>query len=80
MSAWIRQTLDVAGRVQGVGFRPTLHRAAVRAGLGGWIQNRTSVVRMSLEGPPDAVRRFIRDLPSNAPPLARIDCVFPGPT
>jgi acylphosphatase len=30
----------ITGRVQGVGFRAFVERAAVRAGLSGWVRNR----------------------------------------
>lgn len=73
MSVWIRQTVDVRGVVQGVGFRPAVYRLAVRVGLGGSVQNRTGVVRIVLEGPADLVADFLRALPLRLPPRARID-------
>lgn len=65
--------MDVDGVVQGVGFRPTVYRLALLAGLGGSVQNRTGVVRIVLEGPTDRVDAFLRDLPARLPPRARID-------
>lgn len=73
LSNWIRKTVDVHGVVQGVGFRPAVFRLAHRAGFGGSVQNRTGVVRIVLEGPPDGVAAFFRDLPGRLPPRARID-------
>ncbi len=65
--------MDVRGVVQGVGFRPTVYRLALRAGLGGSVQNRTGVVRIVLEGPADRVESFLSGLPARLPPRARID-------
>ena len=73
MSAWIRETVDVRGIVQGVGFRPAVFRLARIAGLGGTVQNRTGVVRIVLEGEAGRVSAFLRDLPERLPPHARID-------
>ena len=65
--------MDIAGVVQGVGFRPVLYRLAAVAGLGGWVQNRSSSVRLALIGPPERIRSFLSDLSSHLPPNARID-------
>mgnify|MGYP002800741670 CR=1 FL=1 len=62
-----------AGIVQGVGFRPFLHRLAARLGLGGWARNTPAGVEMELEGPPDAIEAFIRALRTEPPPLAAVE-------
>jgi hydrogenase maturation protein HypF len=64
---------DITGVVQGVGFRPAVHGLAVAAGLGGWVQNRSSSVRLALIGPAERIRSFLSALPSRLPPHARID-------
>ena len=43
----IAKTVDLTGVVQGVGLRPTLFGYARRAGLGGWVQNRSGLGRAS---------------------------------
>jgi len=68
--------VDIAGVVQGVGFRPGLYHLARKAGLTGWIQNRAGTVRLALEGTPATVQEFLRTLPSNLPPNARIDKII----
>ena len=72
-STRLRLTCDIRGVVQGVGFRPALFRIATAAGLAGTVQNRTGTVRLVLEGAPDAVKRFLRDLPARLPANARLD-------
>lgn len=69
----IRAVYDLHGVVQGVGFRPTLYRMAQAAGLCGWIQNRSGSVRLALEGPEEAVDRFVAALPATLPAPARIE-------
>ncbi|HHQ42581.1 MAG TPA: carbamoyltransferase HypF, partial [Chromatiales bacterium] len=57
--------------MQGVGFRPFVHRLAARHGLAGWVQNRLGRVVVHAEGPPAALARFGEALVREAPPLAR---------
>ena len=65
--------LHVTGVVQGVGFRPFVHRLAVRYGLAGWARNESGEVFVEVEGPADALEAFARALRAEAPVLARID-------
>ena len=64
--------LRVTGIVQGVGFRPFVHRLAVRHELAGWVRNTAGDVRIAVEGVPESVAAFLRELTDQAPPLARI--------
>jgi hydrogenase maturation protein HypF len=68
----IRCRLTVRGLVQGVGFRPFVHRLAERYGLAGWVQNGPDGVTIEAEGSPDAVAAFRADLSRLAPALAVI--------
>jgi hydrogenase maturation protein HypF len=67
--------LHVTGVVQGVGFRPFVHRLAVRYGLGGWVQNAAGDVQIQVEGLPEDVSAFTQALWVETPPLARIESV-----
>jgi acylphosphatase len=66
----IRRRLTVHGRVQGVGFRYTLARAALSRGVAGWVSNRADgAVEAVLEGEQDAVEsvtRFAQEGPRGA--------------
>ncbi len=67
--------LRVAGVVQGVGFRPFVHRLAVRHALRGWVRNTTGDVEIAVAGELLELERFVTALRAEAPPLARIDRV-----
>ncbi len=62
----------VNGRVQGVGFRPTVYRHALAAGVGGWVLNTAGGVVIEAEGPEEAVARFRQLLSGSPPPRAVI--------
>ncbi len=65
--------LSVTGVVQGVGFRPFVHRLAARHGVDGWVRNAAGDVQIHAEGAARDLAAFVRDLGAEAPPLARIE-------
>ena len=65
--------VSVTGVVQGVGFRPFVHRLAARYGLKGWVRNEAGEVRIVVEGPRVQVEAFLGEIQTDPPPLARID-------
>ncbi len=65
----------VEGVVQGVGFRPFLHRLALRHGLTGWVRNAAGEVTVHLEGDDAGVQAFLQALRAEAPPLAQVMAV-----
>jgi hydrogenase maturation protein HypF len=68
--------LDVQGTVQGVGFRPTVHRLATELGLAGTVGNEAHGVVIRLRGGPRQLDAFLHRLQGpDRPPLARIDAV-----
>jgi hydrogenase maturation protein HypF len=70
-----RVAVRVDGTVQGVGFRPYVFLLAERLGLGGFVGNDVHGVFVEIEGVPEAVERFLEELPSRAPPLAHVETV-----
>ena len=57
----IRRRLVVHGRVQGVGFRYSVARAAQTRGVAGWVANRADgTVEAAFEGEPEAVESLVR--------------------
>lgn len=68
-----RLFLKIRGIVQGVGFRPFVHKLVRRCGLSGYIKNTSSGVELELEGERPALERFVVMLPEQAPVLAVIE-------
>ena len=68
-----RLCLKIRGIVQGVGFRPFVHKLVRRCGLSGYIKNTSSGVALELEGERPALERFVALLPEQAPMLAVIE-------
>jgi hydrogenase maturation protein HypF len=69
----VRVCIDVRGQVQGVGFRPFVHRLATGMALKGWVRNAGAGVEIEVEGARAEVERFLLRLRSDAPAAARID-------
>lgn len=59
------------GTVQGVGFRPTVYRAAASLGLRGYVRNDGSSVTVVVDDGDAFLERFMEDLP----PLAQVESV-----
>jgi hydrogenase maturation protein HypF len=78
VSQRIRTAVRVEGIVQGVGFRPFVYSLATSLGLGGLVGNDSDGVFAEVEGPPEAVEKFLLALERDAPPLARIERVTPA--
>lgn len=70
-----RLRIRVEGVVQGVGFRPHVHRLATAEGLAGHVHNDEHGVVIEVEGGSTGLDRFRRRLRDEAPVLARIERV-----
>ncbi len=67
-----RLRVTLRGAVQGVGFRPTVHRVATRLGLPGWVRNSNSGLMVEVEGTRNQVDEFLELLEAEQPPAAVI--------
>ncbi|MCV7197088.1 carbamoyltransferase HypF [Mycobacterium angelicum] len=74
-SGAVRQRFTVTGVVQGVGFRPFVHRIATDLGLAGFVGNDSGAVFLEVQGDAMRVHEFGRRLRAEAPPLAHITAV-----
>jgi hydrogenase maturation protein HypF len=66
-----RRRFRARGVVQGVGFRPFVHRLARETGVAGWVLNDGEGVLIEAEG--SELDRFAAGLVDSAPPLARLE-------
>ena len=67
----IHADIKIYGIVQGVGFRPFVHKNI--GGLAGNIRNTSFGALLALEGEETEIGRFLRELSENPPPLAYIE-------
>ncbi|HDN75931.1 MAG TPA: carbamoyltransferase HypF, partial [Acidilobales archaeon] len=66
--------LIITGIVQGVGFRPFIHRIAIKSNVKGYVRNvGGSEVEVFIEGTQDNISRFLELLVSEKPPPAFIE-------
>jgi len=65
--ATTRLRIALRGAVQGVGFRPFVHRLAGQLGLAGWVNNSPEGVWIEAEGPHPALEAFLLRLDTEKP-------------
>lgn len=70
-----RHRIRIEGVVQGVGFRPFVHRLAVELDLAGSVRNDSRGVIVDVEGPEEDLDAFTARLQMDAPPLAVIRAI-----
>ena len=75
----MRTKITVTGVVQGVGFRPFVHRLATELGLTGFVGNDAAAVFIEAQGPGQAIAELTRRLSAEAPPLALITGIRAAP-
>jgi len=68
----IRYKIFIKGRVQGVGFRPTIYRYAKEFNLSGFVCNKGSGVLIEIEGENKKIEEFIDKIKKHPPPRADI--------
>ncbi len=65
--------IRVRGVVQGVGFRPFVHRLARELELDGWVRNDGAGVEIVVRADKEALAALLARLESEAPPLAHVE-------
>jgi hydrogenase maturation protein HypF len=60
--------IRVRGQVQGVGFRPFVHRLAQELNLAGWVRNDGEGVHIEVEGTAQDIEALVVRLETEAPP------------
>ena len=68
-----RVLLRIRGKVQGVGFRPTIYRVVTARGCAGAIRNTPQGVFLDIEGPAGAVTEIVDEFRRIIPERARVD-------
>lgn len=71
----IHAEIRICGIVQGVGFRPFVHKAAEQFALRGFVRNTSYGADITVEGEAGAVDAFVSSLEVSAPRLAYIESV-----
>lgn len=71
----IARGIRIRGIVQGVGFRPFVHRLATRYGLKGTVLNDTEGVLVHVEGGDETIDNFVEAIEHEAPRPAQIDAI-----
>jgi hydrogenase maturation protein HypF len=73
-----RLALTVRGAVQGVGFRPFVHRLATALRLGGWVSNTPQGLSIEVEGNRSSLEEFLLRVEREKPPHAHIQSLEPS--
>ncbi len=70
-----RRVIEVEGTVQGVGFRPFVHRLAAAGELRGFVRNNANLVVIDIEGETTGLDAFCAALRLAPPPLSEISAL-----
>ena len=70
-----RALIKIHGIVQGVGFRPFIHRLVREYGLNGTIKNTSSGIELELDGEKSDLERLVAEIPQRAPGLSVIESI-----
>ena len=67
--------VEIKGLVQGVGFRPFIHRLAVKNNLKGWVENRNDGVAIKITCTIGILNQLISSIKQSSPPAANIESI-----
>jgi hydrogenase maturation protein HypF len=67
--------IKVKGIVQGVGFRPFIHRLAMKYGINGSVRNASGSVFIEASGKPASIKAFIKAISREKPRVSRIHSI-----
>ncbi len=71
----VRHAIFCEGVVQGIGFRPFVHRLAVELELSGWVSNSPRGLEIEAEGAPGNLDEFLRRIREDHPAGATVNRV-----
>ncbi len=71
----IAQRIELHGRVQGIGLRPAVARLAAEFQLAGSVGNTSRGVHIQIEGSPERVNQFVKELPQRFPDVTQLECI-----
>lgn len=69
----------ITGIVQGVGFRPFIHKLTSKYKINGWILNDSEGVLMEVDGQSDILDSFVNDIRTSAPPMSKVESIIQLP-
>ncbi len=72
-----KRAYQVYGIVQGVGFRPYVHRLAIDLAVHGFVRNEGDFVHIELQGLEEVLDEFVKKLEHHVPPAALINEMIP---
>lgn len=70
-----RMLLEINGIVQGVGFRPFIHKLVKENKLSGWVKNSSRGVQIEIEGEEESLHKFVFDIKDKKPKLSVIESI-----
>ena len=65
----------VKGIVQGVGFRPFIHKLAEKYKINGIIYNKTGSVHIEINASEEILKKFINDIKNKKPPACILESI-----
>lgn len=71
-----RYQVTIYGIIQGVGFRPFIHKLVNKYHFLGWVRNSNQGIEIEVEGEKSFFKDFFSELKNNPPPLTHIEKII----